>query len=392
MSESQKCFLVLPVSVSDSDSDSDDDDLSRPSKRRRKFHSASPQHSGVAGAGKKKNAPKSIDKKKKKRKSSKAPLLEPFNWDDLFPKPEPENEAEFPEISSAATSGGSSSQSDTRRTSRDYLLARTVIDPRSSKKYGVFDRRSGPSTPRRPSYGCYTNLGRRMSNDPEASGQYVDINRNRTRNGDPGCHSDRVMTNRETASVSRRSGSGCQGNRTETTNCVSNNTTRGTGNHGSYEKATHVNLQSHNNCDVINSYVHGNTDLTAALRNCNRVNLPPLNGVVGPSTNNYCLPASHDLSGLILPGNTSQMTSSSSSLASSYQQQCFCDTSLHISLRCRQCQASANHMHNTKSLFASRNEPSRVAFTQPPSNCLLTQSPRNAHSGAQGTLTCLGAV
>ena len=250
-------------------------------------------------------------------------------------------------------------QSQDRRTSRDYLLSRPVINnyhSNSNRRYGVFDKRKNFG--KRPSYGCYTNYGRRFSQDPE-SGQNLEVSRSANRH-DTGNHGDR--NSRQSSAnrgASRRSSPSNQGNRGD------NQDTRNgryhldnrrpspgvRGNHHSnnYEKITHVNLQTYD--DVINSCVQRNNELTAALRYT--VNLPPLNGIAttpsNSSTSGYCNTSSNNQATTATSSlghiytSTFQLTSSCSSLASSCQQpptqQCFCDSSLHISLRCRQCQA-----------------------------------------------------
>ena len=310
--------VILPVVISESQSESEDDlglSSHRCRNNRRKL-----------GNGATKNKPQQKQKHAKvkadKRKSSKAPLLEPFNWDDLFPKYNTENEATYP-------AGATHSQSQNRRTSRDHLLSRPVINNYHGNRYGVFDKRKNTSS--RSSYGCYTNYGRRMSNDPE-SVQDVDMNRNRPNRNELRCRGDmsRQPTNR---GASRRSGPSNHSNPGASTD---NRRLTPRNHSNTYEKATHVNLQT---SDVTNSCVQRNNELTAALRYT--VNLPPLNGVTTTTNqvNNDHYSNQVNLDNLLYTS-TFQLTSSCSSLASSYQQQCFCDSSLHISLRCRQCQAN----------------------------------------------------
>ena len=275
------------------------------------------------GATKNKPQRKKTKVKADKRKSSKAPLLELFNWDDLFPKHDNKTDTTY---SAGATCG----QSQDRRTSRDYLLSGPVINNYHSNSYGVFDKRQ--NTSRRSSYGCYTNYGRRMSNDPEAVQDSIDMNRNRPIRNQSRCHSDmnRQPINR---GASMRSGPSNHSNRgvsTDSRRPIPRNHSN------NYEKATQVNLQT---SDIINSCVQRNNELTAALRYT--VNLPPLSGVTTTTTsqpNNGHYSNQVNLDNLYT--STFQLTSSCSSLASSHQQQCFCDSSLHISLRCRQCQAN----------------------------------------------------
>ena len=318
--------------ISDSDSELDEDDdlgFSKCRNNRRKTCK-----SGATG-----NTPRHKKKQTKvkadKRKSCKAPLLDPFNWDDLFPKHDNENQARS---SAGATCAD---QSQDRRTSRDYLLSRPVINnyhSNGNRRYGVFDRRKNV----RPSYGCYTNYGRRFSQDPEL-GQNGD-NRIRLNRHEFGCHGDTSSRQPNNSGASRFPGPSKYGNRRDNLDTRNgrdhlNNRRPVSGSHGNhsnnYEKVTHVNLQTYD--DVINSCVQRNNELTAALR-CT-VNLPPLNGIATTQSNNSFCGNQVNLGNNIYTS-TFQLTSSCSSLASSYQQQCFCDSSLHISLRCRQCQAN----------------------------------------------------
>ena len=207
-----------------------------------------------------------------------------------------------------------------------------------NRRYGVFDRRKHVA--KGPSYGCYTNYGRRFSQDPEI-GQNSDRNRTRSNRHEFGCHGDNSSRQPTNPGASRCPGPSDYGNGRDNLDTRNgrdnlNNRRPVSGNHSNnYEKVTHVNLQTYD--DVINSCVQRNNELTAALRYT--VNLPPLNGMATTQANNSFRGNQVNLGNNIYTS-TFQLTSSCSSLASSYQQQCFCDSSLHISLRCRQCQAN----------------------------------------------------
>lgn len=309
----------------ESDTDTEEDDLGlhkcRNNRRKPYYYD---------GASKTKTPkPKQTKSKPFKWKSSKTPLLEPFNWDDLFPKNNDENETLY---SAGATNG----ESQGRKTSRDHLLSRTVINGNHGNRYGVFDKRKHVS--KRPSYGCYTNYGRRLSTDPD-SVQNVDNARSRSNRNEPSCHSNRHQQEINRGASRRVGPSNSHGNRRDNSD---NRRSTNPGNHSNkVEKVTHVNLQTSSPSDVINSCVQRNNEITAALRYCNTVNLPPLNGVTTNQPNTSYYSNQVNLSNnLCNTSTTFQLTSSCSSLASSYHQQCFCDSSLHISLRCRQCQAN----------------------------------------------------
>ena len=315
--------------ISDSDSELDEDgDLgfSKCRNNRRKTCK-----SGATG-----NIPRQKRKQAKvKKKSCKAPLLDPFNWDDLFPKHDNENEA----LSSPSAGATCADQSQDRRTARDYLLSRHVTNNYNSncnRRYGVFDRRKNVA--KRPSYGCYTNYGRRFSQDPEERNT---DKRARLNRHEFGCHGDTSSGQPTNRGASRCPGPSNYGNRRDNLDTRNgrnhlNNRRPVSGNHSNNcEKVTHVNLQTYD--DIINSCTQRNNELTAALR-CT-VNLPPLNGIATTQANNSFCGNQVSLGNNIYTS-TFQLTSSCSSLASSYQQQCFCDSSLHISLRCHQCQAN----------------------------------------------------
>ncbi len=371
--------------------------------------------------------------RKQKRRLSRAPLLgEPFNWDDLFNLGAPDD----PEPS----------QSDARNTSREYLLARSVINGYQTGCYGVFDKRRQFS--QRKSYGYQGNLGRRLPNNVDVGRHepHLDINRNRRNDtgihGNNGLYSNTGANNSQTGSGSRSNPRGVSsrptanlvttrnkpndsirrnalenaahnsyyGNQALHPGYYSNN--RPNPNNETQNKPVHhgnqiINSGNHSNntssnilqniqhCDVTDprtsvgnpSNADGNPQNSAASLYCNSVYLPPINGVpVQPGLNpghhyynnsslamgHYYYPSNSSLAtGLQYFPSNSNLTTMSSSTSWSSCSLCFCDSSLHISLRCRQCQnaflSSPAAWNMRRSVLAPSSSDSQDSELAPPS-------------------------
>ncbi len=373
--------------------------------------------------------------RKQKRRLSRAPLLgEPFNWDDLFNLGAPDD----PEPS----------QSDARNKSRDYLLARSVINGYQTGCYGVFDKRRQFS--QRASYGYHGYSGGRLPNDVDVGRHepHLDINRNRRNDtgahGNNGLHSNTGANNLQTGSASRSNTRDVPSRpiknlvtmRNKPNDSIRRNALENAA-HNSYygNQAVHAgyhgngrphpgnetkNQLVHHGNQTINSGCHSNNTSSAILQNsqtsgvtdphvgpgnqqqniegnpqspatplyCNSVYLPPINGVpVQPgfnpghhyyynnsslATGHYYFPSNSSLAtGLhYFPSNSNLTTMSSSSSWSSCTL-CFCDSSLHISLRCRQCQnaflSSPAAWNMRRSVLAPSSSDSQDSELAPPS-------------------------